>query len=98
MALLLTILSVIAVWAFLTVLVVGLLLILKPLQHTRGYLEKIAMGVRAIEHQLRPLGERADAFAGVLGGVGGALDRAAGHLASADQNLEAAAPALQPRG
>jgi hypothetical protein len=95
--LLLTILSVIAIWAFLTVLVVGLLMILKPLQQVRGYLEKITMGVRAIEHQVRPLGERADALAAALGGVGGPLGRAAEHLASADRNLDAAAPALRPR-
>jgi hypothetical protein len=55
MTLLLTILSVLAFWAFLNVLMVGLYLIFKPLEGVRIYLEKITMGVRAIERQTRPL-------------------------------------------
>jgi hypothetical protein len=55
MTLLLTILSVLAFWAFLNVLMIGLYLILKPLEGARIYLEKITMGVRAIERQTRPL-------------------------------------------
>lgn len=65
-ALLLTILTVLAVWAFLAVLALGLLLIRKPLESIRGYLEKIAMGVRAIEQQTAPLGGAADALAASL--------------------------------
>jgi hypothetical protein len=58
MELLLTILSVLALWAFLLVLSVGLLLIIKSLESVRSTLTRIAMGVRAIEKQARPLGER----------------------------------------
>ena len=59
MTLLLSICSVLAVWALLTVLVLGLLLVLKTL-------EKIAMGVRAIEQQTLPLGAHADTLAATL--------------------------------
>jgi hypothetical protein len=63
MELLLTILSVLAVWALLGVLVFGLLFVIKVLQGVRRHMEKIAMGVRAIEHQALPLGRRAEAVA-----------------------------------
>ena len=66
MTLLLTICSVLAVWALLTVLVVGLLLVLKTLESIRGSMEKIAMGVRAIEQETLPLGAHADALAATL--------------------------------
>lgn len=92
MPLLLTILSVVAVWALLAVLIIGLLLILKPLVSIRTYLEKIAMGVRAIEKQTMPLGARADAAARLLGEAGGAVGSAAGRLTEADRRLDAAAP------
>jgi phosphate uptake regulator len=55
MYLLLTIVSVLAAWAFLTLLVVGLLLILKPLEAIRAHLQRIAAGVRAIERETAPL-------------------------------------------
>src|SRR5919204_100866 len=66
MTLLLTICSVLAVWALLTVLVVGLLLVLKTLESIRGSMEKIAMGVRAIEQETLPLGAHADTLAATL--------------------------------
>lgn len=97
MPLLLTILSVLAAWAFLTVLIVGLLLILKPLESIRAFLEKITMGVRAIEQQTAPLGAHADALTGSLREAGGAVNGAAARLAEADRSLDAAAPALRPR-
>lgn len=97
MALLLTILSVLALWVLLSVLIIGLLLILRPLQVARGYLEKITMGVRAIEQQLLPLGTRVDLVAGSLGETADALGAVAGRLAMADRELNAAAPALRPR-
>lgn len=56
MALLLTILSVLAVWSLLALLVIGLLLIHKSLQSVMLRLEQITMGVRAIERQTEPLG------------------------------------------
>lgn len=97
MLLLLTILSVLAVWAFLTVLVVGLLLILKPLESVRGQLEKIAMGVRAIERETLPLGARAAALAAALNEAGGAIGTAARSFTEVHRDLDAAAPALRPR-
>lgn len=97
MTLLLTLLSVIALWALLSVLILGLLLILRPLQTVRGYLEKITMGVRAIEHQARPLGPRAVALIGSLDEANAGLRSAAARIADVDRGLEAAAPALRPR-
>jgi uncharacterized protein YoxC len=62
MPLLLTILSVIAAVAFLLVLQIGLLLIMKTLQNIKRYLQQIAMGVRAIETQTIPLESHAVAL------------------------------------
>ena len=53
--LLLTIVSVFALWAFLTELVVGLLLVFKVLESIRGALERITFGVRAIERETAPV-------------------------------------------
>ena len=69
MPLILTVLSVLAVWAFLAVLVIALLLIFKILESVRGYLREVAMGVRAIEKETKPLGEYADALATTLADV-----------------------------
>ena len=59
MTLLLTSLSVLMLWVFLGLLVIGLLLILKTLESVRTSLEKIATGVRAIEQETLPLGNSA---------------------------------------
>ena len=95
MPLLLTILSVLALWALLTLLVVGLLLILKPLEAIRGHLQKINAGVRAIEQETSPL----EALAGELGPATRELHDALGGLAQrlreADANLIPALPALR---
>ena len=95
MPLLLTILSVLAVWALLTLLVVGLLLIFKPLEAIRGHLQKINAGVRAIEQETAPL----EALAGELGPVTRELHDALGGLArrlrEADDKLKSALPALR---
>lgn len=97
MMLLLTVLSVLTVWALLGVLFIGLLLILKSLQSVRGWLERVNMGLRAIEQQIKPLGCRAETTAAVLGDVGEALGATARHLADAGRDLEMAMPALRPR-
>ncbi len=55
MPLLLTMVSALAVWAFLTTLVVGLVLIFKPLEAVRGHVQRILAGVRAIETETSPL-------------------------------------------
>jgi hypothetical protein len=80
MELLLTILSVLALWAFLNVLMVGLYLILKPLEGVRIYLEKITMGVRAIERQTRPLAAYGRGTGITLAETQAALERAGREL------------------
>jgi hypothetical protein len=75
MLLLLTILSVLAVWSLLGLLIIGLLLIRKTLESVRLTFERIAMGVRAIEKETEPLGPRALNFAEHL-------TSAAGHIAA----------------
>lgn len=59
MIVLLTMLSVLALWMFLTELIVALLLVFKALESIRALLEHIAMGVRAIERESAPLGRLA---------------------------------------
>ncbi len=59
---LLTVLSVLAAWALLGVLLVGLLLVVKSLQSIRHWLEKTTMGLRAVEHQTRDLAARGEAL------------------------------------
>lgn len=87
MTVLMAIASVVAAALLLTVLALGLLLIVKPLHSVRGYLEQIAMGVRAIEthvtsipgglaeltDRFRPLGEDLDRAAARLDDAGRAL-------------------------
>lgn len=97
MVLLLTILSVLAAWAFLMLLVIGLLLILKALESVRAFLQKITMGVRAIEQQTAPLGAHTDALTASLKEADGALCAAATRLADVDRGLRAAAPTLRSR-
>lgn len=97
MVLLLTILSVVAVWAFLTVLVLGLLLVLKGLQGVRAAMEKISMGVRAIEKQTEPLGSRADAVARRFGETSEALEGAAREMERLAPTLERMVPRLRRR-
>jgi hypothetical protein len=97
MILLLVILSLVAVLALLGVLIYGLFFILSGLQGVRHHLEKIAMGVRAIEHQVRPLGPRTHAVAGSLNRVAEAAGNVAAGLTETDRRLAAAEPVLRPR-
>ena len=94
---LLTTLSVLAGWSLLGVLAAGLLGVLRPLESIRRSLEQIAMGVRAIETQTAPLGERVDTAAASLGAAADTLGTVAQQLADADRNLEIVAPSLRPR-
>lgn len=80
MQLLLAILSVLAAWAFLMVLLVGLLRILKALEGVRAGLQRITMGVRAIEQETLPLRGRLEALGATLAGAAEALDVGAGRL------------------
>lgn len=95
MPVMLTILSVLALWALLGVLVIGLLLILKPLENVRTHLEKIAMGVRAIEQETLPLGESSTALTGSLYQTANSLNGVVGKLAEVQRSLEDAAPTLR---
>jgi hypothetical protein len=60
---LLTVLSAIAAWALIGVLLVALLLVFKELQSIRAWFQKITVGVRAVEHQTASLGQRGDVLA-----------------------------------
>lgn len=85
--LLLTILSVLLAWGFLTALVAGLLIILKSLQSVRGSLEQIAMGVRAIRHQVRPFGTSAAGTAEGISMAEASLARLARRMAGAREGV-----------
>jgi hypothetical protein len=63
---LLTVLSVVAAWALIGVLLVALLLVFKELQSIRHWFEKITVGVRAVEHQAASLAERGDVLTASL--------------------------------
>lgn len=97
MRVLLTVLSVLAGWALLAVLMVGLRSIMKQLESIRGYLEKIVWGVRAIEQQTVPLGAHADALTTLLGETGDAVGAAADQLNKVGRDIDAAGPALRAR-
>lgn len=96
MSLLLTILTVLAVWALLGVLIMGLLMIMKVLEGVRDYLRKIATGVRAIEQETRPLQTRTEALVASMNEAAEATGRAAGGLEETNHAFEAAAPAFRP--
>lgn len=87
MPLLQALLSILLSLGFLTALIAALLLILKLLQSIRGYLEKIAFGVRAIEHQLGPLGDHVTAAGPGLEATTDALERATTELAETERRL-----------
>jgi hypothetical protein len=80
---LLTVLSVVAAWTLIGVLLVALLLVVKELQSIRHWFEKITVGVRAVEHQTSALPERGDvlsasmreALEALRGASGTATDR-----------------------
>jgi hypothetical protein len=77
---LLTVLSVLAAWALLGVLFVGLLLVFKSLQSIRHWFEKITVGVRAVEHQTRDLSARGYRLTVSLADALEELDRASERL------------------
>ncbi len=68
--------------------------ILKALARIRTNLEKIAMGVRAIENETAPLATAIPGVAKSLTDIGGGLVAVSGHLQSTANNLPAAARAL----
>lgn len=93
MEVLLTILSVLAVWALLGVIAIGLLLTLKSLQSIRGWFEKIVVGIRASEHQMAPLGAHVDALRVATGEATAALAATRARLADVERDLTAGASA-----
>lgn len=60
MNVLLTWLTVLVAWAFLGVLAVGLLFIVKSLQSIRGWFQQITVGLRAVEQQTKDLQARGE--------------------------------------
>lgn len=97
MELVLTILSVLAVWTFLSLLVLGLLFVEKALESIRVSLEHVAMGVRAIERQTAPLGTGSDAVADRMGEAARALSSTAEAVAAVAPDLATGAAALSRR-
>ncbi|MDP8978394.1 MAG: hypothetical protein M3N17_07440 [Actinomycetota bacterium] len=91
MPIVLMILSVLAGWALLGVLAAGFLLIVKALQSIRGWLEKIVVGVRAVEHQLAPLDAYARALSASTTDAAAALDAAARRLGETETALRSVA-------
>jgi uncharacterized protein YoxC len=96
--LVLTVLSVLALWAFLTVLVIALLLIRKVLEAVRRSLEQITMGVRAIEVQTAPLGTATLGASASLGDTIAEFTPILAALADVERDLQTALPALRRRG
>ena len=94
MPLLLTILSVLALWAFLTTLVVGLLLVFKPLESIRGSLQRITAGVRAIERETSPILTLGEQLPGAAALLREALDPLGRRLHAFDATLERELPRL----
>lgn len=92
---LLPILSVAAVWTFLGALIVGLLRILQALVRIRRTLDKIAMGVRAIEQETAPLGSHLGHAVNGLTTAGSGLGAIAHGLGQIDSDLHAAVPAVR---
>jgi hypothetical protein len=81
---LLTTLSVLAAWALLGVVAVGLLLVVKSLQSIRHWMEKTTVGLRAVEHQTKDLRARGGLLAVSLSEAIDALEAAARPLEDPD--------------
>ena len=97
MPLLLTMLSALALWAFLATLVVGLLLVLKALESIRGQLVRITAGVRAIERETAPILALSEQLPGAAAVLHESLDPLAPRLHAFDATLERGLPALRDR-
>lgn len=85
--LLLVVLSILAFWSLLLTLIAGLYEVVNALEGIRTYLEKVTMGVRAIEQETRPLGEGLDQLAASLGAEGAALNAATPRLRAVAREL-----------
>ena len=97
MVLLLAFLSKLAALALLAVIGTGLYSVLESLKGVRRSLERITMGVRAIEQQTAPLGTRAETLIASLDGVADGVEAVNRQLAAVNHDLNAAVSALRPR-
>lgn len=95
MPVVLTVLSVLAGWAFLTVLIIALLLIRRVLEGVRRNLEQITMGVRAIEVETAPLGTHAIRTAGTLTALAAHVAALPDAIAAIESQVAALAPELR---
>lgn len=94
MAVAATVLSGLALWALLIALVLGLSRVLRALEGIRASLDKIAMGVRAIEKETEPLPGHIDGINSSFGSLAGGLESVKKHLESVDRNLDPVGKAL----
>lgn len=98
MSVLLTVLSVLIVWVFLGLLVIALFVIMKVFGGIRINLEKIAMGVRAIEREADPFAEKTAAVHGALSSAAKTVHDCSGKVAEAAEVVSRARPRLQSSG
>ena len=94
MAVAATVLSGLALWVLLIALIMGLSRVLRALEGTRSSLDKIAMGVRAIEQETSPLPRSIDGINSSFGSLAGGLGSVREHLESVDRNLDPVGKAL----
>lgn len=94
MAVAATVLSGLALWALLIALVLGLSRVLRALEGTRASLDKIAMGVRAIEKETAPLAGHIDGVNSSFASLADGLESVKDHLQSVEMNLEPVGKAL----
>ncbi len=87
---LLVVLSVVAAWALIGVLLVALLVVAKELQSIRHWFEKITVGVRAVEHQTGTLSERGDVLSATMREALEALRAASGTATDRPSSEESA--------
>lgn len=85
---LMAILTVLAVWSFLSVVAIGLLLLIKSLQSIRRWLEQIVMGLRAVEHHTASLGPHVNGLTSSLDEAVGAVGAAERAVSDVNRDLE----------
>ncbi len=89
-----TVLSGLALWILLIALMMGLSRVLRALEGVRASLDKIAMGVRAIEKETAPLPGHIDGVNSSFGSLAGGLESVKDHLGSVDSTLDPVGKAL----
>ena len=89
-----TVVTIFGVVLLLLVLARGLSKILRALEGVRQSLAKIAMGVRAIESETKPVGPGVGQLNGTLTDVAGGLESVKGSFITVDEKLGGVAKAL----